>query len=676
MERPRLEVEIFQIVNDDMFKGQRADGTGFDWCWADWQRDWMNATPSRFAYRCLPLTIVNQTGWWIKNPVGFTATWHGPTHAGGVEIEYDVDPAFWKDWVNNQFGHGIITWNTPFLFRTRPQGSRLLIIGPANYFKTNAAPLTALIESDWMTMSFTMNWKLMAPNVPTRFEVGDPLFQAIPLAGNTCADLESAAVSYLKLNDNPEVAALYNEWNATRRRFHEQKAKGDVKADEWQKDYFRGRDISGREVAIEHHTKLKPPEIIYGPLAAQPRDNGNGDSSRTQKRAQYMQPPQYQTGSRQQRSDRTDGPSRTERDATAVSRAEAVRPSAEEVRPAASTIRVDDEWRRWIAENIMLNLDDESIIFAMVGAGFARQEAAQEIERARRSPYVIGSERLRNRLRKREWLIATYRKINRLHPQSGQIERRHKLSRGAFLADYYSTNRPVILTGMMDDWPALSRWNLDDFAQRFGDRDVEVQFGRASADLAHDPAIYEIEREKFLKTIRFREFLDLLQSSGVTNDFYLTANNTSHNRQVLPELWDDIVQVPEYLNAHENINSFFWMGPAGTITPFHHDLTNNFMAQVLGRKRVKIAPSWDMPLMQNDFHCYSRVDGRVTPARPQPGPGEAQILECILNPGEILFLPIGCLHYVEGVDISVTVSFTNFDFDNEFTSFYTTYHGV
>ena len=69
-----------------MLKQNRTDGTGWEWGWADWQRDWMNATPHRFAYRCLPLTIVNQTGWWIRNPVGFTATWRGPTAPGKHRI--------------------------------------------------------------------------------------------------------------------------------------------------------------------------------------------------------------------------------------------------------------------------------------------------------------------------------------------------------------------------------------------------------------------------------------------------------------------------------------------------------------------------------------------------------------------------------------------------------------
>ncbi|MGH7092879.1 MAG: DUF6065 family protein, partial [Stellaceae bacterium] len=40
-------------------------------------REWMDATPSRYAYRCLPLTIANTHGWEILNAAGFTAVWDG-----------------------------------------------------------------------------------------------------------------------------------------------------------------------------------------------------------------------------------------------------------------------------------------------------------------------------------------------------------------------------------------------------------------------------------------------------------------------------------------------------------------------------------------------------------------------------------------------------------------------
>ena len=89
MNHSQLEVMIYQIVDDTMLKKNRTDGTGWEWGWADLQRDWMDATPNRFAYRCLPLSIVNQTGWWIKNPVGFTATWRGISLPGTIDFQFD-----------------------------------------------------------------------------------------------------------------------------------------------------------------------------------------------------------------------------------------------------------------------------------------------------------------------------------------------------------------------------------------------------------------------------------------------------------------------------------------------------------------------------------------------------------------------------------------------------------
>ncbi len=41
----RLSVNIYQLADDQLFKSARTDGSGWDWSWADWERDWMSATP-------------------------------------------------------------------------------------------------------------------------------------------------------------------------------------------------------------------------------------------------------------------------------------------------------------------------------------------------------------------------------------------------------------------------------------------------------------------------------------------------------------------------------------------------------------------------------------------------------------------------------------------------------
>ena len=246
-----------------MFAANRPDGTGWAWGWADWRRDWMDATPNKFAYRCLPLTIANQTGWMVYNPVGFTAVWDGNPGPGSVHFRYDTGADVWQQWINNQFGHGIVTWNTPFLFRTRPVESRLLIMGPANRFKHGAAPLTAVVESDWINASFTMNWKLTQAGYAVRFDVGEPLFQAVPLTANLGADLEGATVTYRRLAEDPAMYAAYTRWQAARDQFHQAKRDGQVDPDAWQKDYFKGRDMLGRVVTSGHKTKLTPPTVKY-----------------------------------------------------------------------------------------------------------------------------------------------------------------------------------------------------------------------------------------------------------------------------------------------------------------------------------------------------------------------------------------------------------------------------
>lgn len=327
-----------------------------------------------------------------------------------------------------------------------------------------------------------------------------------------------------------------------------------------------------------------------------------------------------------------------------------------------STVRVDDSWRRWIAENLILGCHPDTLAAQLCAAGIGGPQARAEIDQAMRSPYLHGAHRLRNRLAKRDWVIDIQARLNRIAPDA--VPRHHRLPGQAFFEQYYRRNLPVIITGMLDDCPARSKWSIDYFQAHFGARQVEVQFGRAA-----DPQ-YEQNSISHKRMMGFGDFAGLVRDVGRTNDFYMTANNDSHNRQALHELWQDMPALPDYLHATPEGKGFFWFGPAGTVTPFHHDLTNNFMAQIIGRKRVRLIAPCEINRVGNLRHCFSQVDGRDIDLRRFPAMAGVPVLDVELAPGDILFLPVGWWHFVEGLDIAVTVSATNFRWHNDFFTSY------
>ena len=110
----------------------------------------------------------------------------------------------------------------------------------------------------------------------------------------------------------------------------------------------------------------------------------------------------------------------------------------------------------------------------------------------------------------------------------------------------------------------------------------------------------------------------------------MTARNSGPNRETLAELWQDIGSLPDYLAQSNPPAAFLWLGPAGTMTPLHHDLTNNLMAQVVGRKRVWIAPTIYQPHLYNYLRVFSRVDLSCIDYAQFPEMRHVRVLECIL----------------------------------------------
>jgi ribosomal protein L16 Arg81 hydroxylase len=328
------------------------------------------------------------------------------------------------------------------------------------------------------------------------------------------------------------------------------------------------------------------------------------------------------------------------------------------------------DWKRWIAENVMLGGSPEGLTEILVRNGFSAELARLEVDAAAQHPYVAAAMSLARQLKKRNWVLETERQLLEAGTSS-PVERREALSRDEFFRGYYFQNRPVIMTGALQTWRALELWTPDYLRSRVGDRTVEIQAHRNA-----DPR-YEIDSDRHKRSIRFAEYVDMVYSGGPTNDYYMTANNSNVNGQALRELWDDIDLLPDYLDARGAADRmFFWMGPPGTVTPLHHDLTNNFMAQVTGRKLTKLISPAHLPLLYNNHHCYSAVDVDNIDYERYPLFRQVKVHEITLAPGELFFLPVGWWHYVRGLDATITITCTNFRANNDVSSYYETYGAI
>jgi LPS sulfotransferase NodH len=335
-------------------------------------------------------------------------------------------------------------------------------------------------------------------------------------------------------------------------------------------------------------------------------------------------------------------------------------PPIERKQKALETI--PNAWKQWIAHSKLLKTNDDTVVEVLTNNGYDRTSVIAEVRTAADDPYLLGAARTQRRLNKAVSLLNAQGQLARLDSRATVVERRSNLSRDEFRDQYYAGNRPVIIQNLMADWAAVTKWTPDYLKSVAGDRTVEVMTGRDA-----DPN-YEKYDRKHRTELHFTDFIDMVYSGKTTNDYYMVANNAFLQRPEAQPLWKDFVVFPEYLNAATaERQCFLWFGPAGTVTPLHHDTSNILLAQVTGRKRYRLIPALQWQYVYNTSGVFSDVDCERPDLRRYPNFRHATVIDVIVEPGEVLFMPVGWWHHVRALDVSMTVSFTNFVFPNRFT---------
>jgi hypothetical protein len=225
------------------------------------QRDWMDQTDRGFANRCLPMLMANQAGWTVLNDRPLRAMWIGSSGLDSVVIEPTGDPPYAA---LSHFGHGILTFTLPFLFRT-PPGTALLVRGPANTPKDAISALEGLVETEWSVATATMNWKFTRANTWVEFARGEPLCMVVPQRFDA---LENMFPRVLDAKQDLDTYDRYQAWKQSRGRFIENLRKLDPNTvkQAWQRHYFQGTappvESNPPTSASRHRTRLKLREFL------------------------------------------------------------------------------------------------------------------------------------------------------------------------------------------------------------------------------------------------------------------------------------------------------------------------------------------------------------------------------------------------------------------------------
>jgi len=198
---------------------------------------------------------------------------------------------------------------------------------------------------------------------------------------------------------------------------------------------------------------------------------------------------------------------------------------------------------------------------------------------------------------------------------------------------------PLLITGLVQRWPILAL-TPEALREQYGHLPVRARVG--------DYINTAFAPDRAMQDMPMREYLDL--SASGTQPLPPYVGNLE-----LREL-NRLCHWPSYFDKMGPPR--FWIGPANTMTPLHCDYDDNIFAQIWGTKRIFLAPP------HHDEFLYPREANAIlfgSPFNPEapdyekfPLARQAAMVEVLVNPGDMLYIPAGWYHQVRALTFSLS----------------------
>lgn len=242
-----------------------------------------------------------------------------------------------------------------------------------------------------------------------------------------------------------------------------------------------------------------------------------------------------------------------------------------------------------------------------------------------------------------------------------------QLTSSDFFETYRKPGTPVVITELLEELP---EWNLDYLCQQLDDHQFPIR--------RYGTERYQIDKRLWLDmgsavetdTMTFKQYAALLQDGTAKNhDLYLGKCGLRHTPLAHSEHFN-LVETKLGLEAPISDYSL-WVGFGGHTTCLHCDPFDGILIQLCGTKRVLLFPPKQLPNLYPFTvftHLWSGLKRRASYSQVYPDRPDFTAFpqfraalqhkrEVTLNPGDILFIPVGWWHEVismgEGIVCSV-----------------------
>jgi hypothetical protein len=242
------------------------------------------------------------------------------------------------------------------------------------------------------------------------------------------------------------------------------------------------------------------------------------------------------------------------------------------------------------------------------------------------------------------------RRVARATPAISAVPRLGMLDAAAFRARA-AQGLPFVLTGLVKRWP-ISNLTPQTLRDSYGDLPVRARVG--------DYVNTAFALGRAMQDMSMLEYLDLV-AAGPQN---LSADLAENLQPWLPPYLGNLelrelnrmCHWPAYFGKMGPPR--FWLGPSGTVTPLHCDYDDNIFAQIWGSKRIFLSPphhdEFLYPSEANAILFGSPFNPEAPDFEQFPLARQASMIECIVHPGDLLYVPAGWYHQVRALTFSLS----------------------